>query len=459
MILLSNHLLQTFTPPTCTLKIWDKRSFLRRLQKPILLDDIEFELLFDDPKLLVEDQMSISGNHSQLRSLYDTVQSYIKRNLNYTSSFIISDNKQNSSIHCYSSINPNIKGSSKNNSKLDPYLFSDNLFTHNLVFGYLANNHTCSFITLNSCQLFDLLYALEKYIHNITKLTSRKETYFNSQSFTFNKKIITISIFIVFFVTGIKFNRTLKSKHVYKEKPVKSQKNILSFLDVVPPVPPLPKPSLPSPSLPPSLSEISTLSPPEEIIESILPLNKSNSLAIQSPLKNSSHSSFQENMLPIDENINENNANNSSNINPLSYSKTSSQYSRLPTPPILNKETLVARRVFKKTDKSDNFLHSEDKKMNKPSNTVAQLDEIQKYFQERWKPLENLEQAIEYRLIIENNGSLKKSIPLGHLAMVYRSQVEFPEIGSPFVSPLKTLHNQSIRLVLIPDGTVRALLE
>ena len=43
--------------------------------------------------------------------------------------------------------------------------------------------------------------------------------------------------------------------------------------------------------------------------------------------------------------------------------------------------------------------------------------------------------------------------------MVYRSQIEFPEAGSPFVSPLKTLNSQSIRLVLIPDGTVKTLLE
>ena len=96
---------------------------------------------------------------------------------------------------------------------------------------------------------------------------------------------------------------------------------------------------------------------------------------------------------------------------------------------------------------------------NKLSITIPQLDEIQEYFQKRWKPLENLEQTIEYRLIIENNGSFKKSIPLGHFAMVYRSQIEFPEAGSPFVSPLKTLNSQSIRLVLIPDGTVKTLLE
>ena len=189
MTLLSNHLLQTFTPPTCTLKIWDKRSLLLRLQKPILLGDIEFELFFDDPKLLIEDQIGISGSHSQLSSLYNIVQSYIDKNLNHTTSFIIS---QNSSLDHYLLINPNIKEWKKKAPRSDPYLFSDNLFTHNLVFGNLANNYTCSSVVLNSCQLFDLLYALEKYIHTITILTSRKKAFPRNQLLTLNLSLIHI---------------------------------------------------------------------------------------------------------------------------------------------------------------------------------------------------------------------------------------------------------------------------
>ncbi len=452
MILLSNHLIQTFTPPTCTLKIWDKRSLALRLQKPILLDDIEFKLSFDDPKVMVEDQISISGNHFHLKSLCDIVQSYINNNLKNTFSFIDPRNNQNKLIKISE------KKLEEDIYKLDPYFCSDDLFTHNLFLGYLANNNTCSSIKLNSCQLFDLLYALEKYIHNITTLTSQKKVFFNNQFFTLSKKLIIAFIFTNFFIIGIKINKTLESKHTDTEKLVKSQENILSFLDVVPPVPPELKPSSPSPSLPPSLSQLSPLPPPKKITQSLLPLNKSNPPKFQSSPSNLSSKSSRPQ-------INENDAKISGNVNYLAQPQVSSKYSRLPTPPILNRKTFVREKNINKENTSDHLLALEDKNLNKYnmenklSITIPQLDEIQEYFQKRWKPLENLEQTIEYRLIIENNGSFKKSIPLGHLAMVYRSQIEFPEAGSPFVSPLKTLNSQSIRLVLIPDGTVKTLLE
>ena len=115
MILLSNHLIQTFTPPTCTLKIWDKRSLALRLQKPILLDDIEFELSFDDPKVMVEDHISISGNHFHLKSLCDIVQSYINNNLKNTFSFIDPRNNQNKLIKISE------KKLEEDIYKLDPY--------------------------------------------------------------------------------------------------------------------------------------------------------------------------------------------------------------------------------------------------------------------------------------------------------------------------------------------------
>ena len=452
MKLLSNHPLQTFTPPTCTLKIWDRRSLLLRLKKPILLDDIESELLFDDPKLLIEDQIGISGNHSQLNLLYNIVQSYICKNLNHTASFITS---QNSLADHYSLIDPDIKEQKKKSSKSDPYLFSDNLFTHNLVFGNLANNYTCSSVVLNSCQLFDLLSALEKYIYNITILTSRKRAFPINQLLTLNKKSIIIFISISFIVVGIKFYKTLRPKHIHAEKPLKTQENILSFLDVVPPVPPLKKPSLPPLSLSPLLSQLSTLSPPKRITGSILPLSKSNSSKIQFPLENRSNSSLKSNILRA----NENSIKNPSNIDSSSYSNTFSKYSRLPNPPILNQKNSVPKRDNNKTDKYNHFPALDNKRMNELPNSFSQLGEIQKYFQKRWKPLENLEQTIEYRLIIKSDGSLEKGIPLGHLAMVYRSQIPFPKIGFPFISPLKTLNNISIRLVLIPDGTVRTFLE
>ena len=113
----------------------------------------------------------------------------------------------------------------------------------------------------------------------------------------------------------------------------------------------------------------------------------------------------------------------------------------------------------------DELLSPESKIIPKPPpettllDAIPQVAQVRQYFQERWQPPENLQQTLEYRLIVQEDGSIQKTIPLGRSAAIYLSQIPFPSPGSEFVSPLQTPNNQTIRLVLIPNGKVKTLLE
>jgi hypothetical protein len=92
--------------------------------------------------------------------------------------------------------------------------------------------------------------------------------------------------------------------------------------------------------------------------------------------------------------------------------------------------------------------------------SLPQVDEIRAYFQRSWQPPEDMDRAVEYRLVLNSNGSLAQVDPLGSTARLYASQANLPTIGTPFVSPLEVQGvRPKVRLVLQPNGNVRAFLE
>jgi hypothetical protein len=91
--------------------------------------------------------------------------------------------------------------------------------------------------------------------------------------------------------------------------------------------------------------------------------------------------------------------------------------------------------------------------------TIPQVAEVRAYFQQRWQPPTSLNQTLEYRLIINPNGSLQQVIPLGQVAGNYIDRTNIPLIGDPFVSAIASGQSAQIRLVLDANGEVKAFLE
>ena len=475
-MLFNNTPLQTYTPPTCTLKLWDKRPLFSRWGELVALNHIEFELQFDDPRLLEEDQVTVKGDRLQLELLRNVVQAYVKNFLHQTS--------------CYGKKPTEIELSPDQSNHL-PSLSFQSLLTHDLAFGSLASQASHQSVTLSVSQLFDLVNALEAYHNTIVTLAHPKSTPLRKSLAVWIATGTVAVLAILIPTVGVRWFRQVTSTDTGEQDISENTENTLSFLDVLPPVPPPPKTPLPDPSLAPNLATRDPLPPPGQIDQGTPPPRNPN-IAIQAPSLR---------VLPpppvappAPPKPNTTPSNNSVTVEqvpahllpngqtpivmpslPAETAQQLIQNPTLPTPPTLQakvprQETSTAPSLSSTREQNqlsipDELLSPESRVTPKPPpettllDAIPQVAQVRQYFKERWEPPQNLQQTLEYRLIVQEDGSLKQTIPLGRSAAIYLSQIPFPTPGSDFVSPLATPSSQTIRLVLIPNGRVKTLLE
>ena len=476
MMLFNNTPLQTYTPPTCTLKLWDKRPLFSRWGELVSLDKIQFELQFDDPRLLEEDQVTVKGDRLQLELLRNVVQTYVKKFLHQTTF-----DWQKS---------PETELSTSQPYHL-PSLSPQGLLTHHLTLGSLASQASHQSVTLTVSQLFDLVNALEEYHNTIVTLADPKSTPLR-KSFKVWIATGTVAVLAILIPTvGVKWFRQVISTNMGEEDVRETTENPLSFLDVLPPVPPPPKTPLPTPSLAPKLASRDPLPPPGKIDQGTPPPRNAN-VAIQAPPlrvlppppasppappkpnTTASNSSVTVEQVPTHLLPNGETPIVMPGLPPERVEQLI-QNPTLPTPPTLRAKTpnrnntpyMLSETAREQNQPTipDELLSPESKIIPKPPpettllDAIPQVAQVRQYFQERWQPPENLQQTLEYRLIVQEDGSIQKTIPLGRSAAIYLPQIPFPSPGSEFVSPLQTPNNQTIRLVLIPNGKVKTLLE
>jgi len=93
------------------------------------------------------------------------------------------------------------------------------------------------------------------------------------------------------------------------------------------------------------------------------------------------------------------------------------------------------------------------------STPPSQIQEVIAYFENQWQPPANLKQSLEYRLLLNEDGSIKKVVPLGKASGLYLSQTNIPVNGESFMTPPDPTQSSTIRLLLNPDGNVQAFIE
>jgi hypothetical protein len=91
--------------------------------------------------------------------------------------------------------------------------------------------------------------------------------------------------------------------------------------------------------------------------------------------------------------------------------------------------------------------------------TIPQVAEIRQYFQQSWQPPDGLAETLEYRLLLNADGSLQRIVPLGQASENYIDRTNMPLMGEPFVSATSDGSTPQIRLVLKPTGQVQTFLE
>lgn len=282
-MLFSNSLIRRYTPPTCTLEIWGRRSWLSlwKTHNPII--DFKFKLLFDDPKILDEQQVILEGDRGELQLLCDRVSSYVQN--------LLTSSPSNLSLISAKAVIPYYVGNStlnvepqealvngtpekslptelkvidsksvegSNHSALSltilPSLTPKGLLTHELDCSLLITNQNKSEVLLSISQLFDLANALEEY-------SLEAESSPNLEKVKPTKKIVIWAITALVALVavgiptvGIKWYRSLSQETALDEPSPSSGQSTIK--DILPPVPlPPSNTSVPSPILAPSLAQ------------------------------------------------------------------------------------------------------------------------------------------------------------------------------------------------------------
>lgn len=412
-----SKIIYRFTPPTCTLEIKNINPLARGWLQANNILNWQFQLDFDDPCVPIAQQISITGDLQCLSQLYLAVNDYLRYLLN--PGFI---NKITGQIQ-------------QQYNKDQLYLQPEGLTNHRLFLGNLNHNHSTNTIQLSTVQLFDLVTALDAYQTKIesqstSNLTpSRKQIYFWSGITALVIGAIAIITSIVKDPTTSNIDSSTKSQSSSEIPQLdditppqlpktnikairKSEKSELTSQERLPPPPsvdtPKPKPNIPDPADYP-LAEIATES------------------GLKSTVKQA------------------NNATQKNNSIITIPTETISNYNELENSSQLEVEN-------KEIAKLDNIP-------NESLTSSDQLQEVQTYFQRKWQPPSTLTQSLEYRLELNDDGSIKRVIPLGKASELYLDKTNIPLQGESFISPLTKSQALTIRLLLNPDGGVQTFTE
>jgi hypothetical protein len=85
------------------------------------------------------------------------------------------------------------------------------------------------------------------------------------------------------------------------------------------------------------------------------------------------------------------------------------------------------------------------------------LREVKTYFQDRWRPPASLDTSLEYRIVLNPDGTLAQALPLNGAAVRFIDRTPIPLQQSPLASPFGGDRPILLRLVLMPSGSVQVL--
>ncbi len=520
---LSSSVLRRYTPPTCTLEIVAKTSPLSRWVGKSVVKDLQFELHFDDPRQPDEKLVTIKGDRTELDVLYEAVSHYVQNFLNTSPQPLPwmkpipsaqpdhaedSDSTPPEPTSPVSLITadqpPDNQESELPTTKLQPLkqwtlplgvtLQPKGLVTHELVLGQLANEDSGSVVYLSVLQLFDLATALDDYAAEIVALPNLNHTDTAKVLPLWTKAAAVVVLAVGVTTAGVRwFNQSqLTQETASLSSDSDSTEEVPSNLAQELPTPtpsPLPSPPspVPTPTVPPSLANAPTVPPPKPVkppapstrSSSSAPAPQRQEIAITPPPQRpaaqpapstaaspSTSPPTQPNRPPAP----------SGNV-PKSRSST-----RVPaTPPplpvfppldvtpatperpdVMNSPSVTARRPSLPTDteiESTELDDTNDAARGRLFDTIPQVAQARTYLQQRWQPPEDVTKALEYRLFIAPDGSIKRIIPLGQASQVHIQETGIPLVGEPFVSPVEGDRNPTIRVVLNPEGQVETFLE
>jgi hypothetical protein len=465
---------KTYTPPTCTLEVRAQPSALSRWRGGAVVKSLQFLLSFEGLNTQTREPLAIQGDQAQLSTLTEAVR-------DYTQTLLASRFDELPLEGIESGAESDIKSNTESDIESDTvlplvaestvavHLRPHGLLTHELHLGELATPQTGSSLRLKVSQLYDLATALEDCtadLQQLPALTAIPERTHISLPALRSAAVVLLTVGLGtlawrFVQTGpIARPPTAPTTGVAMAPKTPTEtpwaKTVVPKATPSVTITPLPKVQLPSRSDPtlanPTLESSETTAANQAVRQG------ERQRALPLPRPTGSPSPLAETRSQID---------NALNAPPAAI--TAPQASDQASTATESAQSLGAANTAN-TDmarSSGLAAHSAMKQAapTAPSrsktalfDTIPQVAEVRDYVTARWQPTAPLPKTLEYRLILNTDGSLKQVEALGTSAQQYLTQVPLPTAQSPFVSA-PTAGKSSIRLVLRPNGTVQTFLD
>lgn len=492
MVFNSLSLIKRYTPPTCILEIYQKKSLFSWTNSNDDFYPINFQLHFDDPRSLHEDKFIMAGDRNLLRNLREKINNYL---LNYVGNKKTDFSEDNQLLLAldFTVKNPEI------------FIEEKGLCCHQLSYG--AENK--QIVNLTNTQLFDLANALENY-HLESKLLWQHQ----KDNQRKNLLLLTAIVSFIGLLGGFWWWRNQQmafNTTAVDDSAELSNDSVQSNVDDVIPPSPLDANTIPpiiTPTETEAMKNRATLPPPPATLTQP-PINPSSSIENNGQTI-SLNPSQDNNILPPpqapslppappppqfpDENIITIPASplptNSQSSLPQPPSTPTVSTPKIDSPPKLSGlpvlQSLNSQPINNNDSQKNNEIKPNStnidlnpvainqapdlsnlqsrqnqsvKSQQLPTNYTNPLtQQVQKYFEEKWQPPENLNQSIEYRLLVAENGSLNRVTPLGQAAKIFLDRTGMPLLGETIASSSAT-ESVMIRLILSPNGDVKTFEE
>ncbi len=455
MISSSHSVIHRLTPPTCTLEIWGKQSPLSKWTKKEIVKNIHFKLSFDAPTLLEEEKVTITGDQAQLEAIYEGVIIYVQKFLHQ-------------SLTIEPLPNNTVTQASDNTSI---YLKAKGVFNHEL----FIKNSEKSPINLTSVQLFDLVTALEEYKTKISALPDKTNSKSQKVLPLWVKGVAGLALAVGLSTAGIKLvqKQASESESMASVQESDTQNNQPKFDDVIPPEIPQtttkinpeievteplssveilpPPPAVDTPKPPPDIPDPAKFPIPEGNL--VIPPIARNPIRTNPKVSEKSQTNTGSSQIASKIEVDRETEKRRAIFNNVEINlETANNRSRIP----INSNDNPARS---EESFGDNALVADQNNLNGGISAYNQVKEVKAYFKQTWEPPKELKQTLEYRLIINANGSIKRIIPIGTVSEIFIDRTNIPLMGEKFVSPLKNQSQATVRLFLSPDGNVTTILE
>jgi hypothetical protein len=484
-----------YTPPTCTLAIAAKQSALSRWTKQLALQQLRFQLRFDDPRVPQDRQITIRGDRAQLEVLYDAVSTYVQDllaqsraiALPHFTAHLAGDAPEEDSP---SPSIPNAPAIPTSEGDRAIRLKPQGLVHHDLFLGSLATEESGSVVRLSALQLFDLATALDEYASEVMALPrlDRDRAWKGAPAWAgATAAVLALAVGVTATLSQLQkpSDSTTSTQTVSRSQTQIDADASPEPLDVpgppqfseeeLPPPPTdLPKPLdselvEPSPSPSPTQPAAESASPSPD--PSPVPSPSPTDLATveEAPTASPTPAAPPEIAIapdPLQDAPPPSPPNQPSQEQNLERRRLRS---RAAVPAPQTRSGLSGDRgngsvpeTYTTEEMAPPGTASLDEPGDSPGtafDTIPQVAEVRSYFQQEWQPPEGLTQTLEYTLVLNSDGSIQRVIPLGQAAGNYLDRTGMPLREEAFVSPVEGNKTPRIRVVLNANGQVQTFLE